>query len=479
MNGQMLGRCLVILACLLLLMVDYKGLQVLDTRPPEKAAGGRAIYDNFKELADRVGPVVENAGDPDANDDSANTNGNGVCQQWTKWYNTTDSTVFICLDATATAAVWARVLSNIVEDASPQLGGNLDGQAFDVTTTGDGAFGDLGVTGLSTLGNLDVDTLNLNGNTISDSTGTISFNDDILTTTGQIGINVAVPRDELDITDGGVILNPSGTPNATLLTNQDDRGLILTSPVPRIIVEDNDGVAGKRVVYLTIIGGDFILGTMNDVGSTTTTAMKMNVENEGFSFGVGDNYLSVDRTGVVTLAGSAQRVLTLRPDIDESTAIANGKPTLVHYGVFNGYSLPLYAADEEIFFALNVPGRWNGSSDITIHVLVALSAAETVDDDFNLQLSWESSEVGEPLVNTTHDVTVETNIPAGRNAQYDTFEVTFTVDWDADDPQMVQSYDLLSMRLRRLAVAGVEIAGEIIVLDAHAHFTVDKMFKAP
>jgi len=41
-------------------------------------------------------------------------------------------------------------------------------------------------TGLATFGNLDVDTLNLNGNVITDSTGTISFNDDHLQTTGNI-----------------------------------------------------------------------------------------------------------------------------------------------------------------------------------------------------------------------------------------------------------------------------------------------------
>jgi len=35
------------------------------------------------------------------------------------------------------------------------------------------------------------------------------------------------------------------------------------------------------------------------------------------------------------------------------------------------------------------------------------------------------------------------------------------------------------MRIRRIAVAGTEIAGEIIVLDYHLHFVVDKMFHAP
>lgn len=47
----------------------------------------------------------------------------------------------------------------------------------------------LTTTGLGTFGNLDVDTLNLNGNVISDSTGTISFADENLVTTGDITLN--------------------------------------------------------------------------------------------------------------------------------------------------------------------------------------------------------------------------------------------------------------------------------------------------
>lgn len=46
--------------------------------------------------------------------------------------------------------------------------------------------GNLITTGQGIFGNLDVDTLNLNGNVISDSTGTISFADDHVTTTGDI-----------------------------------------------------------------------------------------------------------------------------------------------------------------------------------------------------------------------------------------------------------------------------------------------------
>ena len=52
---------------------------------------------------------------------------------------------------------------------------NISYSAINITTTG-----------LITTGNLDVDTLNLNTNVISDSTGTISFDNDNLETTGTI-----------------------------------------------------------------------------------------------------------------------------------------------------------------------------------------------------------------------------------------------------------------------------------------------------
>lgn len=44
--------------------------------------------------------------DPTTNDDSSNTSGNGTFQSTDIWYNTSNNTIFICTDATSTAAVW-------------------------------------------------------------------------------------------------------------------------------------------------------------------------------------------------------------------------------------------------------------------------------------------------------------------------------------------------------------------------------------
>ncbi len=205
---------------------------------------------------------------------------------------------------------------------------------------------------------------------------------------------------------------------------------------------------------------------------------------DGLDIGDSTNKLLVSSTGVVTMEGTAKRLLTIRPDFDFSKITALGKPTLVARGAYTGFSLPIYNNDDqELFMAVNVPGRWDGISDVEVHLLVSLAAAETANDDFNLQLSWQSTAPGSGttsvlLENTTHDVDVETNIPDERKAQWNIYQVDFTIDYDVDDPHILH-HDLLGLRLRRIAVAGVEATGDIIVHDIHVDFVTDKMFNAP
>lgn len=62
----------------------------------------------------------------------------------------------------------------------------------------------------------------------------------------------------------------------------------------------------------------------------------------------------------ITLADDGKVWLEFRPDLDFSTVRANGKPTHVSRGVFEGFSLPVFAADdEELFFDICIPNRWS------------------------------------------------------------------------------------------------------------------------
>ncbi len=112
------------------MIIDYKGINVLDPHPT--GAGGDLLIADLKELADRAGPVHSAAADPTVNDDSAGTAGNGKFYVWSKWLNISNGGAFVCLSATPTAAVWVKGMSVLANDATPQLGGDLDMNAHNI-----------------------------------------------------------------------------------------------------------------------------------------------------------------------------------------------------------------------------------------------------------------------------------------------------------------------------------------------------------
>jgi hypothetical protein len=199
----------------------------------------------------------------------------------------------------------------------------------------------------------------------------------------------------------------------------------------------------------------------------------------GAHIGGAANYIDITDSGVLTLHGTAKRTLTLRPEMDSVAQLAHSKPTQVSLGVYKGYSFPIYSADdEEIYFRETVPGRWDGKSDITFHIYIALAAAEDAGDRFQMRFSWEHSPEGEPVPITSNDVDVEQILVVGRIAQYDLYELSFVIDYDIDGVgNEIQPHELLGGRLRRIAATASEIDNEVILLDWHTLYTVDKMFR--
>lgn len=87
--------------------------------------------------------------------------------------------------------------------------------------------------------------------------------------------------------------------------------------------------------------------------------------------GLGANYLNISSAGVVTLFGTAKRVLTLRAELNVDEIKKQAVPDQIHIGagVFFGYSMPIWNEDnEELHFRESVPARWDAASDITFHV---------------------------------------------------------------------------------------------------------------
>lgn len=177
----------------------------------------------------------------------------------------------------------------------------------------------------------------------------------------------------------------------------------------------------------------------------------------------------------ITTAGNALTYIEIRPDLDLATIIGLGKPTHVFQGVFEGFSLPVYAADnEELFATICVPNRWDEASDIIAHVYCWLSAAED-SKNFQLRLSWEHYTPGTDVVPaTSNDVDVETPTGAGA-AQFQSYEVSFTIDYDIDTPDDIIADDILSLRLLRIAASADECGGEIVIDHIGVLFRRDKL----
>jgi len=109
---------------------------------------------------------------------------------------------------------WVQRLANVVEDTTPQLGGNLDGQSYNITTTGTVTYGTLndGTTALTaTVVELNyVDGVTSNIQTQLDAKGTLS--NIVEDTTPQLGGNLDVNgQDIVSTSNGDIDLDPNGT----------------------------------------------------------------------------------------------------------------------------------------------------------------------------------------------------------------------------------------------------------------------------
>lgn len=186
------------------------------------------------------------------------------------------------------------------------------------------------------------------------------------------------------------------------------------------------------------------------------------------------NYFQIDEHGCVTLHGTAKTTFELRPDMDFATVQAHGKPTWVRRGVVGGFSLPVYAANEELFTSIHVPFRWDGVSDIEVHIEGYLDTANT-GKKFQLRVAWENVTCGIDVVPaTSNDVDVE--LDTGTAAQYQSFHTHFIIDYDIDGAgNEIIASDCLYLRLYRIAASSNEITGEFVITHIGVRFNRDKL----
>ena len=96
------------------------------------------------------------------------------------------------------------------------------------------------------------------------------------------------------------------------------------------------------------------------------------------------------------------------PYLDENYANVRGVPTQVTWGLFRGYSFPVWSTPvnqyEELLFRLRVPFRWDEVTNPYFCAITSTTAVEGVGDKYKFQLEWTSGDVGYVLSDLTKQV---------------------------------------------------------------------------
>ena len=87
-------------------LTSYRGLQVITPNPA--GAGGLALNDDLKYLADRS-VVHEDTRDPGASDDGSDASEEDRYYVGSRWFNTTNNRLFVCIDNTTSNAQWIEL----------------------------------------------------------------------------------------------------------------------------------------------------------------------------------------------------------------------------------------------------------------------------------------------------------------------------------------------------------------------------------
>ena len=181
------------------------------------------------------------------------------------------------------------------------------------------------------------------------------------------------------------------------------------------------------------------------------------------TFGNGTDFAAFDEDEQLTMHGSGKVTFETRLDIDVTTQIAQAKPTIVYRGIVRGFSLPVYNTDnEELFAGQDVPFRWDGVSNPTVHVHCYCPSANTA-KKFQLRASWEHYGVDNGAVpDTSNDVDIETI--TGTDAVNHPYEISIPIDYDIDGVgNELCAGDAISLRIHRIAASADEIAGEVVI----------------
>lgn len=166
--------------------------------------------------------------------------------------------------------------------------------------------------------------------------------------------------------------------------------------------------------------------------------------------------------------------LTIRPTLDFGRILGVTKPTPFYRGVYQGYSMPIYANDdEELTYRTKIPDRWDGITNPRAIFYSCLLGDEDVGDTFKFQFDGSSVECdnGDILPSLTTEYFSETTVAEGKNNQYNIYCFDFEL-----NAENIKPGDLAAGRLRRIASSGTEVTNEIGVMYFMLEFKTNKIY---
>ena len=145
------------------------------------------------------------------------------------------------------------------------------------------------------------------------------------------------------------------------------------------------------------------------------------------------------------------------PFLDENSSNVANKPTLIIRGVFGGYSLPEYAAGEELLYRMRVPHEWDGLTNPWFVAISSISGAEDIDDNYKFQFEWQSEDILHVIPDTIQETLTDEITVADGTAFY-----AEIIAFELNAATLIRGQNLQA-RLRRIAATAPSVSNEIII----------------